>query len=331
MKEKSPFAGIFPVVPTPLADDERLDLDGLGHLVEHYVNAGCHGLVILGSGGELPYFTAREKIEIVRTALNAARGRVPVVVGCGYVSLEETRSFFGGTESLPIAAYMSILPVYYPIGFDDVYRYYRTIGEESPKPILYYNYPQITGHFFDPDQMKRILELEGIVGIKESTLSVPDIKRHIAAVTEKPIRVFTGTTFILYRVLSLGGAGAICPMPSVAPHLVNDCYSAFARGDLPKARALQDDILKLVPLLNTFGLPLGLQKAAVRLLSHQSRPSRTAGRASRHAVIKETLRQLGHPITSRVRSPLPQVTEDDRNAVSALIERLGFLRRERIR
>lgn len=330
MTQHTSLAGIFPVVPTPLLDDESFDAHGMEHLTGYYVNAGCHGLVVLGSGGELPCFTTAEKIAILKTALVAAGGRVPVIVGCGYVGRAETLEFIEATRSMDIEAYMVILPTYFPIPFSDLYSFFRTVSQASPKPIIYYHYPQITGHFLKTDQMKALLSLDGVVGIKESTICLPEIGRHIRSLPEKPIRVFTGTSLVLNGVLALGGSGAICPIAGIAPRLVTECYHAYTSGDKKVAHRLQDDICSFVPLMNTFGLPVGLQKLAVKLISRKPRPSRTTGRASRHTVIKETLRQLGHPITSRVRSPLPQITPEEQDAVARFIENTPSLVRERV-
>ena len=66
MIDSNKYGGVYPVVPTPLKDDERLDLAGMEHLVEYYITEGCHGLLILGSGGESPYFSIDEKSTIVK-------------------------------------------------------------------------------------------------------------------------------------------------------------------------------------------------------------------------------------------------------------------------
>jgi dihydrodipicolinate synthase/N-acetylneuraminate lyase len=75
------FQGIFVVVPTPLKENQGVDTAGLAHLVNYYIEAGCHGVLLLGSGGEYPYFTLQEKKEIIAAGVRAARGRVPVMVG----------------------------------------------------------------------------------------------------------------------------------------------------------------------------------------------------------------------------------------------------------
>ncbi len=228
------------------------------------------------------------------------------------------------------AGNMIILPSYSPVSYDDLYTFYRTVGQKSPKPIIYYHYPQITGHFLNPEQVRRLLMIDGIVGIKESTMCVPEIRRHIRSMGQNRVSVFTGTALILYDVLAMGGAGAIDPIAGIAPRLVTGCYEAYASGDHTAARSLQDEILSFVPIMNTFALPTGLQKLAIRVLSHKRNPSPTAGRASRHAVIKETLRQLGHPITAVVKSPLPRITPEEREAVSAFIDAMPCLVKERV-
>jgi len=330
MKQNTLLNGIFPVVPTPLLDDESLDVPGMRHLIDYYIDSGCHGLGVLGSGGELPYFTKDEKITVLRTVTDAVRGRVPVIAGCGYPGLGETLDFMDATRSMDIDAYMVILPTYCPIPFRDLLSFYQAIAKKSPRPIIYYHYPQITGHFVTTEQMTELLGLDGVVGIKESTICLPEIGRHIRSMADKPIQVFTGTSLVLFGVLALGGAGAICPIAAVAPRLVTGCYRAYVAGDKKTAHSLQDEILSFVPLMNSFTLPLGLQKFAIGLISRKKNPSRTAGRASRHAVMIETLRQLGHPISARVRSPLPQITAEEREAVRAFIDSTPCLAREKV-
>ena len=92
------FSGVYVVVPTPLLDDESIDQAGLSHLVEYYIQSGCHGLVILGSGGEFPYFSFAERLDLARTAVEAAAGRVPVLLGAGFYSTVEAVEFVKGRQ-----------------------------------------------------------------------------------------------------------------------------------------------------------------------------------------------------------------------------------------
>ncbi len=324
------FEGIFPVLPTPLKEDESLDLDGLRHLADYYVQAGMHGLVVLGSGGEYPYFTLEEKISVARAAADACRGRIPLVVGAGFPSLRELLAFLDACGGLRIDGFMVALPTYYAVPFPEVYGCFRELSKVSPRPVLYYHFPQVTGLFLSASQLGRIFALDKIVGVKESSVCLREIRAHIRAAGGKPFSVLAGTCFFLARLIAEGGHGAICPLPTVAPKLVLDCYRAATSRQSAEASRLQQRILDLVPLMNSLALPAMLQKASLALLARMPRPTRFAGIQSRHAVFKEALRQLGHPITARVRTPLPQITERQKQAVRSLIETNPDLRSARI-
>lgn len=312
------YKGVYTVVPTPLNEDESIDHSGLRHLIHYYIDSGCHGLVILGSGGEFPYFSSEERIQIIKTAAKAAKGRIPVLAGSGFCSLSETAGYIGEAGKLDIDGFLVILPTYHPVDFEDALSFYSHVASISRKPVFYYHYPQMTELFYTPKQLARLFALKGMAGIKESSLNLSEIGEHLAAVNGKDFVVFSGNSFSLLQILSMGGAGVICQIPSFAPRLVVECYDAWIAGDKAGARTLQARILELIPFLNSFGLPAGVQKNAYKLISRMPFSLKNRNR-SRHAVIKETLRQMGHPVTARVRNPLPQITRREQETITQLL------------
>ena len=313
------WAGMFPVVPTPLDERERFDAAGQRALIEHYVAAGCHGAVVLGSGGEFPYFGFDERLEIAGAAVRAAAGRLPVMVGVGFCGLAEAARFIEAAQAVGVDGFLTALPTYYPIAFPDALAYYRRLDEVTHKPIFYYHFPQVTGNYFSAAQIGQVLRLKNIVGIKESSLNLAEMRAHLAAASRADFALFAGTSFLTTETLALGGKGVICPIPAVAPRLAVACRKAWLDGDRARAATLQDKLLDFIPLMNSFGPPVALQKLGIKLLARLPFSTRT-GYKSRHAVIKEALRQLGLPITARVRSPLPQVTEAEKRGVEKLLK-----------
>jgi dihydrodipicolinate synthase/N-acetylneuraminate lyase len=324
MNESSKYRGVYPVVPTPLRDDESLDLAGLEHLVEYYIGAGCHGLLILGSGGESPYFSLDEKSSIVNTVVQKAKNRVPIIVGCTFFSGVEISGFFKKVDSLSFDGYLVALPTYYPLRFADVFAFYSRLVQHSKKGILYYHFPQITGLFFNSNEMNKLYHIEGIVGAKESSVCEREMKRNIRSTRNKDFSLFSGTSQLLLTNLKFGGSGTMCSIPSVAPRKVVECYNRWMSGDYESAHRVEEAIYRHIGLMNSFDIPAGLQKLAFTAISHL--PFATnVGRNSRQAVFKETLRQLGHPITATVRSPLPQITDSERKKIAALIRGSALL------
>jgi len=321
----SHFHGVYPVVPTPLKEDESLDLAGMEHLVDYYIREGCHGLLVLGSGGESPYFTIDEKIDILNTVSHRVKKSIPVIAGCTFMSLAELVSFFKKADSIDIDGFLVALPVYYPLRFGEVYSFYEELVNHTGKKILYYHFPQITGLSFNAGQMKKLYEIQGIVGAKESSVCVREMKRNLRSISSREFSFFSGTSQLLLTALESGGSGTMCSIPSVAPRIVVDCYKAWTAGDKAGAQQYEHDIFRLIGLMNTFDIPAVVQAKAFKVISHLPFPT-GVGKKPRQAVFKETLRQLGHPVTARVRSPLPQITDAERVSIAALIKKSDALK-----
>jgi dihydrodipicolinate synthase/N-acetylneuraminate lyase len=317
------FQGVYVVVPTPLKDDEGLDREGLRHLINYYIESGCHGILVLGSGGEFPYFSYQERLQIVNDAVAAVEGRVPLMVGVGFNSQVETLSFIRQVDTLAVDAFLVITPTFYPAGYEDIFRFFSDVCNASSKPILYYNYPQMTGVFLSSEQIVKLMSIDGMVGMKDSILGLSEIRKHIDQLADKfgenNKAVFSGNSFALESNVCRGGAGVIAVLPSVIPKLVVEGYNAAVAQDVVRLDKLQSQILNLMPLMNNFASKASIQKRVVNLLGRLPITLK-ARNASRAAVIKETLRQLGHPITSRVRSPQPQITPSERQAIAEIIE-----------
>jgi dihydrodipicolinate synthase/N-acetylneuraminate lyase len=256
--------------------------------------------------------------------VDKVKGRIPVIIGCTFLSTAEILTFFEKVDGLSSDGYLVALPAYYPLRYADVFAFYSCIVQHTKKMIMCYHFPQITGLFFNSQEMNKLYNIKGIMGAKESSVCVSEMKRNIQAVSGKDFSLFSGTSQLLLTNLKSGGAGVMCSIPSVAPRAVVECYNCWMSGDHAKARRVEDAIYNHIGLMNTFDIPPVIQKFSFKAISHLPFPT-MIGRNSRQAVFKETLRQLGHPITATVRSPLPQVTDDERKKITALIRRSEIL------
>jgi len=316
---KKSFSGVYAVVPTPLLEDQGVDFKGLEKLLRFYIDGGCHGLLVLGSYGELPYFTFEERLEIIRRAVHFVGGQIPVISCVGCCSLREAGLFLKQTKSVAVDAYLAVLPTYFKITVDDCIRYYSELGQLTEKPLMYYHIPQITGILPSPDEFSRLLRLERISGIKDSSMNLPTLKRATSLRNEAGLSYFAGSGFLLLETLNHGGDGVMCTVAAISPRTVAGCYNAWTEGDHAGARELQDRIFDFLPVMNSFTLPVSVQKYGFKVLSRIG----MSAISPRQAVLKEYLRQTGIPITAAVRSPLPQATERDRAAVAQFIRSIG--------
>jgi dihydrodipicolinate synthase/N-acetylneuraminate lyase len=316
LSSKKIFRGVYPVVPTPLLVNQDVDYKGLERLIRFYIDGGSHGLLILGSYGELPYFTFEEKLAIIKRAALTVGGQIPVIACLGYSGLREAALFLEKSKKIPVDGFLAVLPTYFSIKHADCVHYYSKLGNYTSRPLLYYHIPQITGIYPAPEELAELLHLEHIVGIKDSSMNLGSLKRVTSMRNDAGIAYFAGSGFLLLETLMHGGAGVMCTVASISPRTVVDCYNAFIAGDHGKARDLQNKIYGFLPVMNSFSLPAVIQKFGFKALSRIT----MSAIAPRQAVLKEYLRQTGFPITSLVRSPLPQISEQDKAAVTLFIK-----------
>lgn len=315
------FEGVFPVLPTPLREDQSPDLDGICSLAEHCLKKNVHGLVCLGSGGEFPYFSIEEKREIVKAIMSVAKDRIPVIVGNGCMSAQETIAFSEHAAKCGAAGFLMAVPTYYPVGFKDVLSHFTMVSKAVPTPILYYHYPENTRLKLSPVEIVRICEIATVVGIKETTLNLREVRRHILLAGRKPFSVLSGTSFLFLEIMKMGGKGVICPLPLVIPETVVGMYERFMKGDLKGAEDLERKIFKALPLFSEIPLPPGIARHALKLLARLGFPLGASGIAIQ-ATFKEALSQMGLKISPLVRTPLEQIDERRKKVIEKVLKEL---------
>lgn len=289
--------GIFVVMMSALKDD-GIDENAMRTMVDHFVDAGAHGLVVLGSNGEFPYLNDEEKKKIIDTVTDQAKGRIAVVAGTGCMGTDQTIALTKHARDAGADAAMIALPIYYQLDFEDVKRHFRRIADEVGLPILYYNFPDATGLTLTPAQIAEIAEIEEVVGVKETIPSIDEIGELVDLMKGKQFSVFSGTALNLMPVMERGAVGAIGVLPNLVPSQCVEFYNALKEGDQEKASELMSFIFKFMPLMTATPCP--------------------------HAIMKESLRQLGLPITPAVKDPLPPLTEEQGQLIAQVLTDAGL-------
>ena len=224
--------GIIPPMVTPLRNRDELDRDGLERLVNHVIAGGVNGLFILGSTGEAPSLSYRLRKELIDAVCRLADNRVPVLVGITDTAFVESVAVARHAANAGAAAVVLSTPYYFPAGQTELLGYVRNLVPEMPLPLVLYNMPSLTKVWFEIDTLKQLAELDGIIGLKDSS---GDLDYFAQAVTLKEIRpdwsVLIGPEAKLPEAMQLGGDGAVAGGANVVPRLFVDCYEAAAMGD----------------------------------------------------------------------------------------------------
>ena len=238
--------GIFTPHMVPLDSQGRIDEAELRRYVDWMIAKGVHGLYPNGSTGEFVRFMPDERRQIVRIVCDEARGRVPVLAGAAETNAQETIKACETYAGYGARAVAIVSPFYYKLSPESVYAYFREIALNSPIDVTLYNIPMFASPI-DVPTIKRLAELERIVGIKDSSGDVAVMMRMIAAV--RPIRpdfsFLTGWDVVLVPMLLVGADGGTNATAGVVPELTRKLYDLVQAGQLEAAMRIQYRLLEL--------------------------------------------------------------------------------------
>ena len=169
MTEQARLKGIVPPLITPLKDRDTLDIAGLEKLIEHVIGGGVHGLFVLGTTGEGPSLGYRLRTELIERVCRQVAGRIPVVVGITDTAFVESAKLSRIAAEAGAAGVVLSTPYYFPAGQTELEQYVRKLVPELALPVLLYNMPSLTKVWFEIETLRRLSELDRVVGVKDSS------------------------------------------------------------------------------------------------------------------------------------------------------------------
>lgn len=233
---RKPLEGVFPLLPFAIKENQEPDLEGLAHNVDFLAKSGVHGFIIFGCMGEFYAPSEAEFNLVVDAAVQAAAGRLAVVVGTTFQNTKECirRTKYAeraGADGVMIAPPYVINPTE-----EVVFAHYRAINEAVDEiQIMAYNYPPLPRGFnMTPAFWDRLLELEHIKAVKESNGDVWHRVNVLTKIADK-INVFSGGEGWLFSDVLLGGKGIVSLFGIAVPKAVLALYNACMSRDLDKA------------------------------------------------------------------------------------------------
>lgn len=236
------FKGILPALVTPFKEDMGVDFEGLERNLE-YLEKHVNGVVPSGTTGEAATMSYEEHIQVVKHVAEVAN--VPVIGGAGSNSTKEALYMGKEVEKAGVDAAMFVTPYYNKPNQEGLYQHYKAIAEAVSIPILIYNVPGRTGISITADTVERLSEIDNIVGIKEASGNLRLVSEIIKRTRDKDFVLLSGEDFFTYPILTLGGSGVISVTANVAPHLMQEMYTAYQNKDIEKAL---EGHFKLMPL-----------------------------------------------------------------------------------
>ena len=248
--------GILLPCTTPFGEDGRVDARALRGNIARWNETGIGGYVILGSTGERVHLGEREAIEVVDAARASVPGHLAFVVGVGQHGTRESIAEARRAADAGADAVLVITPHFYRAAMTPAVlsKYYESIADAAPVPVVLYNIPQNTSVALSPDTIARLSEHENIIGIKDSSGDMVNFVEMLRLVSDE-FAVLTGHASLLYAALSAGAQGAILAAGCVAPEVAVRIARLVEQGAHVEARELQRRFTPLARAVTTrFGI-----------------------------------------------------------------------------
>jgi 4-hydroxy-tetrahydrodipicolinate synthase len=288
------FHGVFPYLVSPVDASGRIRSDVLARLCDDLIKSGVHGLTPLGSTGEFAYLDNAQRVEVVRTTIEATGGRVPVVAGVASTSTLDAVAQAKACQKLGADGILAILEAYFPLQDAQVESYFRAIADAVDIPVVIYTNPNFQRSDLTLDVIARLASHPRIGYIKDASTNTGRLLSIMNRCGDA-IKVFSASAHIPAAVMLIGGvgwmAGPACLIPRQSVELYNLCRASC-----------WDDALVL-------------QRRLWRM-------NEAFARYNLAACIKAGLAIQGYDVGDPI-APQPALMADERKAVEAVLRGLG--------
>src|SRR5712671_5626796 len=287
------FKGCGTAMVTPFRKDLSLDENALRRLIRRQIVAGINFLVPCGTTGESPTLSHEEHLRVVAITVEEAKGKVPVLAGAGGYDTRNVIEMVREIERLGADGILSVTPYYNKPTQEGLYHHYKAIASATSLPIILYNVTPRTNVNIDPATVRRLSEIENIIGVKEASGSIAQITQVIQQVPEDFI-VLSGDDSLTLPMVAMGGRGIIFVASNEIPAEMTTLAKLCLSGDFTTARAMQRKYLPLmeVNFIETSPVPVKAAMAAMGLLEPVWRLPLVPPRAENLARIRTVLESL---------------------------------------
>jgi 4-hydroxy-tetrahydrodipicolinate synthase len=287
------FVGCGTALVTPFRKDLSLDEEALRRLLRRQIAGGINFLVPCGTTGESPTLSREEHLRVVAITLEETKGKVPVLAGAGGYDTHHVIEMARECERMGAQGILSVTPYYNKPTQEGLYHHFKAIASAISLPIILYNVPPRTNVNIDPPTLRRLSEIENIIGVKEASGNIAQITQVIQQVPEEFL-VLSGDDALTLPLAAMGGRGIISVASNEIPAEMTRLAQLCLAGNFAEARVMQRKWLPLLEInfIETNPTPVKAAMAEMGLLEPVFRLPLVPPRTENLAKIRTVLESL---------------------------------------
>lgn len=260
----TPITGSIVALVTPMFEDGSVDYPTLRKLIDWHIAQGTDCIGVVGTTGESPTVNVDEHCEIIRVSVDQAKGRVPIMAGCGANSTSEAIELTKFARNVGADCHLQVVPYYNKPSQQGLYQHFKAIAEAVDLPMVLYNVPGRSVADMAHDTVLRLARVPGIIGIKDAT---GNIERGQWLIRDVPagFAVYSGDDPTAVALMLCGGQGNISVTANVAPRLMHELCMAAIAGDCKLSMEIQRKLMPVHKHLFVQANPIPLKWAMQRM------------------------------------------------------------------
>lgn len=257
------YQGIITPMVIPFNRDEKqsINYEATKALIEHLIKHKVHGIFVLGTNGEFHVVSDEEKVAFTEYVVKEVNHRIPVFTGVGACSTTQAKEMAQKAEKTGVDA-ISLLPPFYVKPMDDeIIGYVKAVAESISIPVILYNIPKNTGYSLSPEVFDACLEIENVIGIKDSSGNTELLDAYLEISKKHGKYVWVGSDSKISYAYAHGARGAIAGTSNLITDVIVGLHEALMNQDEAKAQQLQKDVDVLRGLLPLGAVPSVLKRS----------------------------------------------------------------------
>lgn len=291
------FGRMIPAMVSAFDESKAVDFARMRVLANYLIEGGSDSLLVCGTTGESPTVDNDDKLELFKTVVDEAAGRVPVIANVGSNNTERSIAFGIEAKKLGVDGIMAVVPYYNKPPQEGLYQHFKAIADEVGLPTILYNIPGRCGINMEAETTLSLArDCANIVAVKEASGDMAQVEQIIEGAPEG-FRVYSGDDSMTLPIMKAGGHGVISTTGNVLPKEMKELTLLCEQGDFDAAQEAHDKLLPIMKYLFITANPI---------------------------LVKQALNLVGIPVGG-VRLPLVDATSEQTEGLAEVLRDLGAL------
>ncbi len=242
--KKTLFTGAGVAIVTPFTEDNKVNYNELGRIIDHQIENGTDAIIICGTTGEGSTLTHEEHAKAIEFAVKQTAKRIPVIAGTGSNDTDYAVTLSNAAEKSGVDGLLMVTPYYNKTSQEGLIRQYEYINDRVSTPIILYNVPSRTGMTIKPETYVELAKFNNVVATKEASGDISAVAK-IKALCGDNLDIYSGNDDQITAIMALGGKGVISVLSNVCPKVAHDIPTLYLNGDYEGSLKLQLEWLDL--------------------------------------------------------------------------------------